>query len=272
MTPPSRSSARSNPAACPSTRSGSSARTTSAGRLQRRKTRSSPGISSATSALLAPTTSPTAALAQRLTNRLAHSASQVVFSFASHSEDGARRPSPLLRELYLAKLEPLSEVFRKPIHLDRFMDSEPLPALPEGLTRGGARILELQAACAFRAFAEIRLHSTQPDSRTPGARRPRPRHPRPPHHAGFLDAAPVAGRVARPACARSRSRLEPVHRRSHRQRRRQSANPPGRTPTWTYSAAACAPCSSPGLRSSLHGLSSSSASRRRRSRPTSVRC
>jgi probable DNA repair protein len=108
------------------------------------------------------------ATAQRLTKRLAASASEVVFSFASRSEDGERRPSPLLRDLGLGEFDPPSELPHEAICMDRFLDTEPIPALPEGLIRGGARILELQAACAFRAFAEIRLHATQPDSRTPG--------------------------------------------------------------------------------------------------------
>jgi RecB family exonuclease len=49
-----------------------------------------------------------------------------------------------------------------------FADTEPLPRLPEGVTPGGARVLELQAACGFRAFAELRLWSTEPGSREPG--------------------------------------------------------------------------------------------------------
>ncbi len=108
------------------------------------------------------------AIAQRLTRRLAESAPEVVFSFGRHCEDGERRPSPVLRDLDLGELDPPSEAAREAIDLYRFVDTEPIPALPEGLIRGGARILELQAACAFRAFAEIRLHATQPDIRTPG--------------------------------------------------------------------------------------------------------
>ena len=109
------------------------------------------------------------AIAQTLTQRLAHSAPTVIFSFALSSEDGERRPSPLLRSLNLAPLpETLAEPAHQSLPFSIFVDSEPLPALAQGTTSGGARVLELQAACAFRAFAELRLHSTEPDSRDPG--------------------------------------------------------------------------------------------------------
>jgi probable DNA repair protein len=111
---------------------------------------------------------PDGALAQRLTTRLARSASQIVFSFARHSEDGERRPSPSIRAFDLTNFDPPAEPPREMSCIYKFVGTNPIPALPEGLIRGGARILELQAACAFRAFAEIRLHATQPDSRNPG--------------------------------------------------------------------------------------------------------
>ena len=109
-----------------------------------------------------------AALAQTLTNRLARSAAEVVFSYARHVEDGERRPSPLLRTLDLQGIEPSAEPARHPLEFEQFHDTESLPELPPGATPGGARILELQSACSFRAFAEIRLHSTEPDSQELG--------------------------------------------------------------------------------------------------------
>ena len=109
-----------------------------------------------------------AALAQTLTRRLASSASQVVFSYARHVEDGERRPSALLRTLDLHPIDQPAEPPHQPLEFDRYDDTESLPELAPGITHGGARILELQAACSFRAFAEIRLHSTEPDSRELG--------------------------------------------------------------------------------------------------------
>jgi RecB family exonuclease len=46
-----------------------------------------------------------------------------------------------------------------PILYDLVPDSDPLPPLPHPEVRGGARVLQLQAACGFRAFAELRLSS-----------------------------------------------------------------------------------------------------------------
>ena len=108
------------------------------------------------------------ALAQSLTNRLAHSASQIVFSYARRDDAGERRPSPLLRELNLNPFETAPNPPHHALPLDLVPDTEPIPPLPPGVTPGGARILELQAACSFRAFAEIRLHSTEPDPRELG--------------------------------------------------------------------------------------------------------
>jgi ATP-dependent helicase/nuclease subunit B len=105
---------------------------------------------------------------QTLAQRLAHTAPEVVFSFALHAEDGENRPSALLRGLSLTRLDPPETTPAEPLPLDTFADTEPLPPLPAGITLGGARVLELQAACAFRAFAEIRLASSSPDPRELG--------------------------------------------------------------------------------------------------------
>jgi probable DNA repair protein len=107
-------------------------------------------------------------LFQSITERLAQAAPTVVFSYARHADDGARRPSALLRTLNLTEIPEPPENPDTPLPLLTVADTEPLPQLPDGVTHGGARILELQAACSFRAFAEIRLHSTEPEARTPG--------------------------------------------------------------------------------------------------------
>lgn len=107
--------------------------------------------------------------AQGLTNRIAHSAAEVVFSYALHAEDAERRPSPLLAALHLSsfpcQLPPPQHV---PFPLELYPDDEPLPSLPPGPVTGGAQVLQLQAACAFRAFAELRLFAAAPGSRQPG--------------------------------------------------------------------------------------------------------
>ena len=109
------------------------------------------------------------AAAQALTSRIAHSARTAVFSYARHADEGDRRPSPLL-----AILKPTALTLEgpRPSHplqtLEEIFENTVLPPLPDTTTRGGSRILQLQAACAFRAFAETRLHSNEPESRTAG--------------------------------------------------------------------------------------------------------
>jgi probable DNA repair protein len=109
------------------------------------------------------------AQAQALNNRLARSAPETVFSYALHAEDGERRPSPLLAALHLQPREGRStEPEHEALPLETILDDTALPPLPDRPVRGGAHVLKLQAACGFRAFAETRLHSTEPGSREPG--------------------------------------------------------------------------------------------------------
>jgi ATP-dependent helicase/nuclease subunit B len=103
--------------------------------------------------------------ARHITHRIAASAADVVFSYARETADGRQRPSPLLATLSLqpaAVAHEDSEVV--PIPLDSLLDTTPVPAPPAAALRGGASVLEAQAACAFRAFAERRLFSTPLDS------------------------------------------------------------------------------------------------------------
>ena len=107
--------------------------------------------------------------AQALTNRIAHSATEVIFSYARQSEEGDRRPSPLLATLNLIAYEAPEPVPTPPtLPFEIIPDDLDLPPLPAGPVRGGANILKLQAACAFRAFAETRLHASQPETADPG--------------------------------------------------------------------------------------------------------
>ena len=109
------------------------------------------------------------ATAQAITARIAHSAPTVVFSFALHADEGTRRASSLLMEL---DLQPY--VLQQDLPISEFstyniiFDDTSLPSLPGGPVKGGTQILKLQAACPFRAFAEQRLWSAQPDTREPG--------------------------------------------------------------------------------------------------------
>jgi len=103
-------------------------------------------------------------IALRMSERIVESAATVIFSYARESLDGKQRPSPLLRslafdEIEVAELVPPAES-RGIVMLEETEDMAKLPPLPDRVIQGGARILELQAACGFRAFAEQRLRSS----------------------------------------------------------------------------------------------------------------
>ena len=118
-----------------------------------------------------PSTDPAhdAASARHLTMRIAHSASQCVFSYAYQSEEGERRPSGALAMLDLGSFAPPAEAPRRQVRpLLSQADDTRLPSLPQRVLRGGATVLQLQAACGFRAFAELRLHSAELEARETG--------------------------------------------------------------------------------------------------------
>lgn len=103
--------------------------------------------------------------AQQITRRIAESAATVIFSYAKESAEGKQRPSPLLAslafdEVEVAQLLPAATQ-RTIVTLEETEDDAQVRALPDRVIHGGARILELQAACGFRAFAETRLWSSE---------------------------------------------------------------------------------------------------------------
>jgi ATP-dependent helicase/nuclease subunit B len=106
--------------------------------------------------------------ARRITERVAASAKTVVFSYAKESEDGRQRVSPVLEGLKLKEtpvpvlLTP--ESARAVAELEEAADDATVAALPDRVIRGGAAVLQAQAACGFRAFAEHRLGSAELES------------------------------------------------------------------------------------------------------------
>ncbi|WP_158791588.1 PD-(D/E)XK nuclease family protein [Granulicella sp. L60] len=124
--------------------------------------------------------------ARRMTKRIAESAATVVFSYAHESKDGTQRPSPVLHaklasedsdvphqtvsdlEFVTARELIDDEPNRIVVSLEELEDIERVGELPDRVIPGGARILELQAACGFRAFAEQRLWATELASVEPG--------------------------------------------------------------------------------------------------------
>jgi probable DNA repair protein len=106
-----------------------------------------------------------AELARRVTERVAAGAKTVVFSYAKESADGRQRASQVLEGLELDKITAAEllapESARVIVDLEEVEEDVTVAALPDRVIRGGATVLQLQAACGFRAFAEHRLGSTE---------------------------------------------------------------------------------------------------------------
>ena len=106
--------------------------------------------------------------ARQVTQRIAASAPAVLFSYAHESADGPQRSSPALANLILEPRTALeiapAETSAPRIELATGEDTDAIPAPPETALRGGASILQAQAACAFKAFAEKRLFSSTPET------------------------------------------------------------------------------------------------------------
>ena len=112
-------------------------------------------------------------IAQEMTNRIASSAKQVVFSYAESLSNGRpQRAASVVRQLQFGSAEirqiTSPELARHPVSLERLTDVVALPDLSTDTLRGGARVLELQSACGFRAFSELRLGSAELRERSLG--------------------------------------------------------------------------------------------------------
>jgi ATP-dependent helicase/nuclease subunit B len=106
--------------------------------------------------------------ARDITERIASSAPSIIFSYARESVDGPQRPSPALSTLDLEN-RGTSDIVPAgsptlPIPVEIVVDDTPIPLPPDTVLPGGAAILQSQAACAFRAFAEKRLFASAPEA------------------------------------------------------------------------------------------------------------
>jgi len=110
--------------------------------------------------------------ARRMMKRIANSAPTVIFSYALKTEEGHQRATPALSGLRLKSTSVKDFVCTSPertlLALEETDDAAPVGRLPDRTIRGGARILQLQAACGFRAFAEHRLWATELHRIEPG--------------------------------------------------------------------------------------------------------
>jgi probable DNA repair protein len=113
--------------------------------------------------------------ARRLTERLAASAGNVVFSHPLNSGDEKRRASPLLQafpELLPSDFPAPSPGLANQLFAARDLETlndEQAPALaPGSAVKGGTHLFQYQAACPFRAFAVLRLDARAPEEPEPG--------------------------------------------------------------------------------------------------------
>jgi probable DNA repair protein len=104
-----------------------------------------------------------AARARLFIGALLAASDTVLFSSAKEDGNGDLRPSPLLAELQIAPIDPAELLpvprLSEPLAYELVLDDAALPPLPSNEVQGGARVLQLQAACGFQAFAEFRLNA-----------------------------------------------------------------------------------------------------------------
>jgi ATP-dependent helicase/nuclease subunit B len=109
-----------------------------------------------------------AARARAFTEGLLARAGSMLFTSATEDSSGMLRSSPLLAGLRLQQVQPEELVAPAApaitVETETSIDAEPLPNLPSLTVKGGATVLKLQAACGFKAFAELRLLATEPQS------------------------------------------------------------------------------------------------------------
>lgn len=102
--------------------------------------------------------------AHAVTDRVLRSAGEVVVSYPQRRADEELKPSPLIVQLPVTDSEFLrlwpSPAWRDAVYESAKlteMQEDSVPLLDGKQAKGGSTVLKLQAACPFRAFAELRL-------------------------------------------------------------------------------------------------------------------
>lgn len=109
--------------------------------------------------------------ARTLFRRVVASAPRVVVSYARHLDQGTQKLAAVARELAPTEISVISlEAAAEPpaVTLVPVVEHLPLPPPPDRVLRGGAALLQAQAACGFRAFAQHRLGSKPLEEATLG--------------------------------------------------------------------------------------------------------
>jgi ATP-dependent helicase/nuclease subunit B len=111
-----------------------------------------------------------AAGAKSLLERLCRSADEVVLSVPRFDGDAPLLPSALLAGIPYGDVPecwsapaPAATIFAARPALEHLVDGAMPEVVPEEASRGGARLLEIQSACPFRAQAEFRLGARRLD-------------------------------------------------------------------------------------------------------------
>jgi len=108
--------------------------------------------------------------AHTLMDRLLASAPDVVVSHAAHAGDEIRRPSPLIVSIPDLDASALSTPHRtlaaqqlEASNVERLVDHHAVELAEGSRVPGGTSLLQHQAACPFRAFAQVRLAASAPE-------------------------------------------------------------------------------------------------------------
>lgn len=118
------------------------------------------------------------AYSMQLTKQLKQGAKHCIFSHALKSADSELRPSALILDVDEITLEQLhfninvsaSQLIFESRQLEIIQDSQANPVINADKIHGGVRIFKQQAACGFKAFAEIRLYAQKLESLKIGLR------------------------------------------------------------------------------------------------------
>ena len=104
--------------------------------------------------------------------RLRERSGRMLLTWSEANDNGALRPSPLAFDLRAertsADLLLPSAGQERSVELELVDKPAPPPPLAGRSVPGGARVLELQAACGFRAFASLRLQAGTPEPHSLG--------------------------------------------------------------------------------------------------------
>lgn len=118
-----------------------------------------------------------AAFAQKVQQRILHSAKNCVFSWSHKDADRELRPSPLLADMEIsaaiAPISTLAEMLAKPATVELktmqlLDDSKAPPILADEKLRGGSKLFETQAICPAWTFYQYRLGASALESPSDG--------------------------------------------------------------------------------------------------------